>query len=121
MLARADAAAFRTAGVDEMKRHEPFCILCAGCIMVSVIVLQALDGVLPLNNVVRFLLVVFVMPMAVVAAIGVAIAACTWHRRHDYERAAGLCVGCGYDLRGTPERCPECGLRRRVDRARTAA
>jgi hypothetical protein len=54
--------------------------------------------------------VVFVPHVLVIVASG-ALAGGFWlyRCRRNRRASAGLCPGCCYDLRATPDRCPECG------------
>jgi hypothetical protein len=52
-----------------------------------------------------------VVPHWFIALITMVLPAWWLLRRHRAHRAArlGICRSCGYDLRATPARCPECG------------
>lgn len=47
------------------------------------------------------------LPVAIFVALP--ILAMARKVRGRWRRRNGLCPGCGYDLRASPERCPECG------------
>ena len=43
-------------------------------------------------------------------AIGVAAIVMIRNTRRTVRSSEGRCIYCGYDLRATPRRCPECGM-----------
>jgi hypothetical protein len=54
----------------------------------------------------------FVTVPAWLPAFLLALLPCAWvtsHVRRNRRLVGGHCPSCGYDLRATPERCPECG------------
>jgi hypothetical protein len=54
-------------------------------------------------------LVTIALMSAYLLPLGICCARVRAHRMRWDRAAANLCASCGYDLRATPDRCPECG------------
>ena len=50
-------------------------------------------------------------PLVPILVFGIILGLCRplYHHRRRKRKKLGLCVKCGYDLRASKDRCPECG------------
>jgi hypothetical protein len=55
----------------------------------------------------RVIVISHVYPLTLLGAASAWLVYAIRHRRRPFR--AGHCAACGYDLRATPDRCPECG------------
>lgn len=75
---------------------------------------QFVSDAVPLSGTSLLMVVGIIAPswfVVGITAVPPGLAYLVWRRwrRTELRRERGQCVRCGYDLRGTPERCPECG------------
>ena len=67
-------------------------------------VLESLLGALLMLLVACLMVIAYLSPI-----IGLSLFWSFLRKRADRRRMQNLCIKCGYDLRASKERCPECG------------
>ena len=100
------------AQIDSSCQIGPYCVVGSGvelgerCRLVSHVVIEGPSKIGADNTFVTTPL----WSLLLVTAVLPAIATVGFVRARRQRTGALRCPACGYDLRATPERCPECGL-----------